>query len=211
MVEGGHELTIDQLARRTGMSARNIRAHQSRGLLAPPQLRGRTGYYNEDHVTRIELIQELQSDGYSLDLIHRMLRTAGGSTAEVLRFTRGLHAPFLDEQRGVIERSELQRRFHSVLAELGVPVEQAIEVAADVRRHTDAIATTFLQLFLDNVWPPVEEAGQLEESLEQVRETLQRLRPLTSAAVLSLFQMSMGEAAESQIASELQRIGEGRS
>ena len=36
MAEQGHELTIDRHAQETGMSARNIRAHQSRGLLAPP-------------------------------------------------------------------------------------------------------------------------------------------------------------------------------
>src|SRR4051794_27481490 len=59
-------LTIDQLAQRTGMTVRNIRAHQSRGLLPPPEVRGRTGYYGEDHITRIELIQDLQADGFNL-------------------------------------------------------------------------------------------------------------------------------------------------
>ena len=71
------DLTIDELARRTGMTVRNIRAHQSRGLIPPPQVRARTGYYGPDHVARIELIQELQADGYSLDLIRRILRSAG--------------------------------------------------------------------------------------------------------------------------------------
>jgi hypothetical protein len=37
------DLTIDELARRTGMTVRNVRAHQSRGRLARPTLRGRTG------------------------------------------------------------------------------------------------------------------------------------------------------------------------
>ena len=31
------DLTIDQLAQRTGMTVRNLRAHQSRGLLLPPE------------------------------------------------------------------------------------------------------------------------------------------------------------------------------
>ena len=39
------ELTIEQLAHETGMTVRNIRAHQSRGLLPPPEVRSRTGYY----------------------------------------------------------------------------------------------------------------------------------------------------------------------
>jgi DNA-binding transcriptional MerR regulator len=38
MAEAVAELTIDELARETGMTVRNIRAHQSRGLL--PAARG---------------------------------------------------------------------------------------------------------------------------------------------------------------------------
>ena len=45
------------------MTVRNIRAHQTRGLLPPPVVRGRTGYYNEEHVARIELTREMQADG----------------------------------------------------------------------------------------------------------------------------------------------------
>ncbi len=35
-------MTIDELARETGMTVRNIRAHQSRGLLPPPEVRARS-------------------------------------------------------------------------------------------------------------------------------------------------------------------------
>ena len=45
------ELTIDQLAQRTGMSVRNIRDHQARGLLPPPEVRARIGYYGPEHST----------------------------------------------------------------------------------------------------------------------------------------------------------------
>src|SRR6266478_6361895 len=103
MTAGSSELTIDQLAHRTGMSARNIRAHQSRGLLAPPTLRGRTGYYSEAHIARVELIQELQADGFSLELIRKLVAMAGGSTEAVLRFTQALHQPFGDERPQVVE------------------------------------------------------------------------------------------------------------
>ena len=60
---GAADLTIDELAQRTGMTVRNIRAHQSRGLLPPPEVRGRTGYYGPDHVARIDLIQDLRRTG----------------------------------------------------------------------------------------------------------------------------------------------------
>src|SRR2546428_10531477 len=67
------DLTIDELAHRTGMTVRNIRAHQSRGLLPPPEVRARTGYYGTEHVARIELIRELQGEGFNLESIRRLL------------------------------------------------------------------------------------------------------------------------------------------
>src|SRR5215213_152177 len=91
-------LTIDELARKIGMTVRNIRAHQSRGLLPPPEVRGRTGYYGPEHVSRLELIQELQADGFNLDLIRRLLDGAGGSSREVLRFKHALAQPYSDEE-----------------------------------------------------------------------------------------------------------------
>src|SRR5829696_444754 len=67
------ELTIEQLAQDTGMTVRNIRAHQSRGLLPPPVIRGRTGYYGREHVARLELIAEMQADGFNLKAIERLV------------------------------------------------------------------------------------------------------------------------------------------
>src|SRR6478752_9618058 len=89
------------------MTARNIRAHQSRGLVPPPEVRGRTGYYGDEHVERIELIKELQADGFNLEAIRRLLESAGGSTADVLRFTRTARAAFEDEEPEVSTLSEL--------------------------------------------------------------------------------------------------------
>jgi DNA-binding transcriptional MerR regulator len=108
---GNAQLTIDELARRTGMTVRNIRAHQSRGLLPPPDVRGRTGYYGPEHVARIELIRELQADGFKLEAISRLLESAGGSSEEVLRFTRAVKAPFEDEEPQIITPEELAERY----------------------------------------------------------------------------------------------------
>ncbi|MCW2996539.1 MAG: MerR family transcriptional regulator [Solirubrobacterales bacterium] len=107
------QLTIDQLAQHTGMTVRNIRAHQARGLLPPPQVRGRTGYYGTDHIARIELIRELQGDGYNLDLIRKLLGGAAGQSTEVLRFTRTLRAPFFEEEPQIVTAAELAERFQT--------------------------------------------------------------------------------------------------
>ena len=49
MAEATAEMTIDTLARETGMTVRNIRAHQSRACSPPPEVRARTGYYGPEH------------------------------------------------------------------------------------------------------------------------------------------------------------------
>ena len=101
------EMTIRQLAERTGMTVRNIRAHQTRGLLPPPTVRGRTGYYGEEHVARIELTREMQADGLNLEAIRRVLDSGDGSAAAIFDFTRALKAPFEDEAPEIIEAEEL--------------------------------------------------------------------------------------------------------
>jgi DNA-binding transcriptional MerR regulator len=82
-------LTIDELAQRTGLTTRNIRAYQSRGLVPSPERRGRTGYYGPEHVERLELIKQLREDGFALDLIQRAMEVAGG-THGGLSFIRAL-------------------------------------------------------------------------------------------------------------------------
>ena len=105
-------LTIDELARRTGMTVRNIRAHQSRGLLPPPDVRARTGYYGAEHVARLKLILELQGSGYNLAAIKDLIgRTEGAASEDVLGFARALLAPFEEETPEIIEGLELAERY----------------------------------------------------------------------------------------------------
>jgi DNA-binding transcriptional MerR regulator len=100
-------MTIRQLAERTGMTVRNIRAHQTRGLLPPPTVRGRTGYYGEEHVARIELTREMQADGLNLEAIRRVLDGGDGSASAIFDFTRALRVPFEDEVPEIVEAEEL--------------------------------------------------------------------------------------------------------
>jgi DNA-binding transcriptional MerR regulator len=101
------EMTIGELAERTGMTVRNIRAHQTRGLLPPPMVHGRTGYYNKEHVARIELTRELQAEGLNLEAIRRMGESVNGAAAEVHNLTRTLRAPFEEEAPEIVELVEL--------------------------------------------------------------------------------------------------------
>ena len=111
MAEAVAELTIDELARETGMTVRNIRAHQSRGLLPAPEVRARTGYYGPEHVARLRLIQELQGNGYNLAAIKDLVQRSSGNSQDALEFARAILAPFEDERPEIIDAVELAERF----------------------------------------------------------------------------------------------------
>jgi DNA-binding transcriptional MerR regulator len=111
VTEERERFNIEQLASRTGMTVRNIRAHQSRGLLPAPEIRGRTGYYGPQHVTRLELISEMQADGFNLQAIKRLIDVSDGSGEELLGFKRALMAPFEQESPEFIEQAELYERW----------------------------------------------------------------------------------------------------
>jgi DNA-binding transcriptional MerR regulator len=59
-------LRIEEAARVSGLSTRNVRAYQSLGLLPPPELDGRVGRYGPEHLARIRAVRRLQADGFSL-------------------------------------------------------------------------------------------------------------------------------------------------
>ncbi len=58
------------------MSARNIRAHQTRGLVPPPVRHGRSAYYGPVHLRRLRRITTLQKQGFNLVSIGAMLGAA---------------------------------------------------------------------------------------------------------------------------------------
>jgi DNA-binding transcriptional MerR regulator len=104
-------LTVEQLAFETGMSVRNIRNHQSRGLLPPPEVRARTGYYGPEHVARLRLIQELQADGLKLSAIQKLLGENAGSAEHFVGLRRAITAPFETDAPEVLTAEDLVQRF----------------------------------------------------------------------------------------------------
>ncbi|TSD99592.1 MerR family transcriptional regulator [Skermania sp. ID1734] len=80
------EFRIDDLAREAGMSVRNVRVYQDRGLLPPPRREGRTGWYNESHLARLDLIGRMLDRGYTFATISELLTAAqyGMRVEEVL-------------------------------------------------------------------------------------------------------------------------------
>jgi DNA-binding transcriptional MerR regulator len=108
---GERELTVEQLAYETGMSVRNIRNHQSRGLLPPPEVRARTGYYGDEHVERLRLIQELQAEGFKLSAIERLLGQEESWAERLIAVRRAVTTPAESEAAEIITLAELEERF----------------------------------------------------------------------------------------------------
>ena len=102
---------IEELARRTGMTVRTLRAYQSRKLLPAPEVRSRMGYYSARHVARVELVKDLQAEGFKLDTIARMLDNTGDSDAEILQFSRTVKSLFGENEPQVVGLEDLRERF----------------------------------------------------------------------------------------------------
>ncbi len=226
------ELTVEQLAHATGMSVRNIRNHQSRGLLPPPEVRSRIGYYGDEHVARLRLIQEMQADGLKLSAIQRLIGEHGQSAERFVGLRQAITAPFESESPEVLTVEELAERFGPPIDEKalsksqklgllvpigdgryeapspallraaeevqqrGVPLEAALATIEKVKRNAESTARAFVRLFLEELWKPFDEAGQPDERWPEITESIERLRPIASEALLAMFKQTLAVEAE---------------
>jgi len=213
-------LTVGQLADAAGMTVRNVRNHQSRGLLPPPDIEARTGYYGERHLQRLQLIQEMQADGYNLEAIRRLL-----SGSELRRV-----ATMPAEEPEVLSAEELTRRFGShgaaALAEAerlgvlrplgdgrfeapspalmraaeeavarGLGLDAALRVVAEVRVRCEAMARTFVGVF------QAEHLGDGDDPVAAVES----LRPVAARTVAALFDQAMAAEAARALSAPARR------
>lgn len=134
-------MKIDELARRAGTTSRNIRAYQSRGLLPPPRLEGRTGLYDETHLTRLNLIARLQDRGFALGVIKELLAAwdQGASLSDVLGFEDVLTAPWSDEVPEAISLEQLRDWFPEIHLKPNL-LERAIDLGLLFRQENSFTA-----------------------------------------------------------------------
>lgn len=115
-------MTIDELAREAGVTTRNIRAYQTRGLLPSPRMEGRVGYYDDAHLARLRYIGSLQDRGFSLAAIQCLLEAwdEGRGLNEVLGFEEALAAPWSDETPERVSIEWLLERFPEAIEDLSL-------------------------------------------------------------------------------------------
>jgi DNA-binding transcriptional MerR regulator len=121
------EYRIDELARTAGMTVRNIRAYQDRGLLPPPRRQGRVGLYGDAHLVRLRLIGHLLDRGYSLANIGELMSAweRGHELSQLLGLEQAIASPWTDELSVDMAAEELLALFGA-----GVTAEQLDEAIA---------------------------------------------------------------------------------
>ena len=184
--EEAHEnaLTVEQLAAESGMTVRNIRAHQARGLLPPPDVRQRVGYYGPGHVTRLELISQLQADGFNLKGIERLLEGASGeASAAIMSFRRAITEPFESETPQIFTLSELRERFGEDTAPLLLRRAIKLELMAPVGPASFEVASPRLL----EIAGEMIERGVPAEALLDVVDVMKRSSGYVAEAFAQLF------------------------
>lgn len=183
-----NDLTVEELAAESGMSVRNIRAHQARGLLQPPEVRQRVGFYGPGHVARLKLIAQLQADGFNLKGIERLLEGASGAASEaILSFRRAVTEPFESERPQIYKRSELRDRFGEDATARLLRRAVKLELVAPVGPSSFEVASPrLLEIAAEMI-----ERGVPAEALLDVVEVVQRSSTYVAEAFAQLFVSSV--------------------
>lgn len=107
------EFTIDELARTADTTVRNVRAYQDRGLIPPPERRGRVGIYTDVHLHRLKLIGKLLDRGYTLGNILELITASekGHDLNQLLGLGTAIAGPWTDEVPGYFSLEELINMF----------------------------------------------------------------------------------------------------
>jgi DNA-binding transcriptional MerR regulator len=138
-------MTLDDLTERVGMSVRNVRFYTSKGLVPPPERRGRSAYYSEEHVVRLELVRELQAHGFTLSAIERyMARIPSGANPETIALHRTLLAPWMAELPETISRKELSQRAGRALTDDELDTLNALGIVFPAKRGQYQVAVAHL-------------------------------------------------------------------
>lgn len=166
---------IDELARISGVTTRNIRVYRERGLLPAPRRVGRITLYSEAHVSRLALISSMLSRGYAIAHIDELLTAwqNGGQIADVL----GLEHDLTEIQDiGTTRTTTLAE-----LAESGVDAESAARLTrfGVLTIHADDDVTVDEPALLETILPLITEtrpAAEVVDVVEKVAPAFDALR-----------------------------------
>jgi len=210
---------VDQLAQAAGVSVDTIRYYQHRGLLDPPKREGRLAFYETAHLSRLKRIQDLKSQGLSLETIRRII--AGASPIDAALATavtgegekklsleevaaesgvpldlveslvaEGLLLPLSpDTDRQYTEADVSAVRAGMALIEAGVPLPRLLGLGRRYAGAVDGIAEEAVTLFDEYVRRPTQDKGG--QSVDLLLEAFNRLLPAASALARHSFERAI--------------------
>lgn len=145
-----------------------------------------------------------QPSTFTRDELTERFGAAGGDDALKRAVEVGALVP-VEEDRFEAPFPSLLDAAEGVVA-AGVPLDHALAVVEKVRNRCRSISHEFVKLFLEDVWKPFEEEGYPEERWPQVREALDRLRPLSLQALVAVYRMTMSAEVEKALGKQLERM-----
>ncbi len=74
---------------------------------------------------------------------------------------------------------------------LHLDVHAALRGLAQLQRHSQAVATTYIELFTEHVWTPFADAGRPPDRWPEVEAALGEVRTLATEALVSSFELVM--------------------
>jgi DNA-binding transcriptional MerR regulator len=164
------ELTVDELAARTGMTVRTVRFYAGEGLLPAPVRRGRIAYYGVQHRMRLELIRELQDHGYTLAAIERVLTHIPHDASPAdFAMQAAMFTPWMPERSEELDRAALERRAGRRLSRDDVELLVSLGVVERSGRDTFRTTPSVLGMGLELIELPVP-AAALREAAEVIHE-----------------------------------------
>ncbi|GGO86397.1 MerR family transcriptional regulator [Wenjunlia tyrosinilytica] len=205
------EYRIEDLARETGATVRNIRAYQDRGLLPKPGRRGRINVYDDTHLARLRQIAGLLERGYTLASIKELLEAwdSGRGLGGVLGLLTEVEGPWSDETPVRLGREQLYESFGGTRDEEAITEAVALGVLEPEDDDTFVVPSPQLlsvaaELFSAGV--PLEAiSGHLRELRAQVEHIAQRFLDFTSEHVFQRYLDHPPSDAEAREAAELIR------
>ena len=151
------------------MTVRNIRAYQARGLLPPPVVDGRVGYYTEAHRERLTMIRRLRAEGFNLVAISALL-------------TGVVPVTTADPPADPPPDGGLSGAGAALLA-LGVPVDEVLALHRQVAAAGEEVAAAYVRVFDAHVREPWLAAGSPKPRRHRVLDGAAALPAIAVAAV----------------------------
>ena len=110
----------------------------------------------------------------------------------------------LGDERYEAPSPALLRASEDVL-KMGISLSAALAAIEKLSRNSQSSARTFVNLFVEELWKPFDEAGRPDEGWAEIIESIERLRPLAVEALNATFRLTLTTEVEKAFGEVLER------